>query len=453
MEYEQKVPYSAEAEQMVLGSVLLDPQQMERAVILLTPDNFYVPRHRRIFSAMLELYNLSMPIEPVLLIEKMREADSFDESTDKEYLLSLAEASSMIGNMEQYAKIIREKSSLRNIIDTCREVSEMCYNNEDLSGVLDKAQQRFFDISIDRQQMQLRPLNEVVHEEMKRFSDIEHDTTGQFESLKTGISSLDDFIGGLNKGNLIILAARPGVGKTSLALNIAYNVARGELPCYKFSKENPKKDVVFFSLEMSNSELAQRVISNVLAIDSKVLRSGKLSRDDWSALQSMWPKFKDTKLFLSDTANVSVNEVKSKLRQRKNLGLVIIDYLGLMMTDSSSRENVVQQISALTRSLKIMAKELNVPLLVLSQMSRSIEQRQGDKTPRLSDLRDSGSIEQDADVVIFINKDDNAENSNMREIIVAKNRHGQTGKIQVHWDGSHTSFRAVDVKPKYDNKD
>lgn len=455
MEYEQKVPYSAEAEQVVLGSILLDPRQMEKAVTLLAPEHFYIEKHRRIFTAMLELYNLSQPIEAVMLIEKMRESDSFDEQTDKEYLISLAESASMIGNIEQYSKIIKEKAGLRHIIGTCQDVSEMCYDNEELAKVLDIAQQRFFDISIDREQMNLRPIDDVVREEMQRFSDIEHDDSGKFEALKTGISSLDEFIGGLNKGNLIILAARPGVGKTSLALNVAYNVARGELPCYKFSKKNPKKDVVFFSLEMSNSELAQRVLSSVLSIDSKVLQTGKLSRDDWASLHEIWPRLKDTKLLLSDSTNVTINEIKSKLRQRKNLGLVVVDYLQLMMgTEPGQRENVVQQVSALTRSLKIMAKELNVPIIVLSQMSRSIEQRQGDKTPRLSDLRDSGSIEQDADVVIFINKDDSEENSNIRELIVAKNRHGQTGKLRVYWDGSHTSFKAMsDSKPRYDNKE
>ncbi len=440
IEYADKtVPKSIEAEQVVLGAILVDPNAISQAALTLTPQSFYLEKHAQLFECMTELFNLSMALEAVPLLEKMREHGYYAEE-DKEYILSLITRHTGIESLEYYVNIIAEKSALREVIEICKKVTGMCFDSQSLPEVLDTAESLFYSIKNGRSLDALPQLHTVVREVMKNVQDMQNDTTGKYVSVKTGIDSLDKITGGFGKGDLVILAARPGVGKTALALNIAYNIASS-------SNYNPRKSVVVFSLEMSSEQLAKRIISSSLLIDSVHLRDGTLNDAQWDDLYDYWHNvLPDVPLYCDDTPNITALDMKSKLRKVKNLGLVVIDYLQLM-NSAKNTDNRVQELSEITRSLKLMAKEFNVPILLLSQLSRNIEQRnKGDRAPRLSDLRDSGSIEQDADMVFFISKPEGAENNpalqNVKELYVEKNRHGQTGKIELIWDGNHTAFRS-----------
>lgn len=441
MDIDQKVPFSLESEQSVLGSILLDPELIGKASLLLKPDYFYAEKHKEIFEAMLELSNLGYTIEGVMLLEKLRENGSFESNEDKEYLLKLAEASSMIGDMTYYAKIVAEKAMLREVIDYSREINGMCIENQDLSSVLEYAERRLDNISGNRHNLALYRLSDLVQSELQRLNELRDDMSGQFSQIKMGISALDNFMGGFNRSDLILLAGRPGMGKTSFALNIAYNIAAS-------TQNTPKLSVVFFSLEMSREQLARRVISSTVLIDSKKMLTGAVSEDEWDDIYKFWhDDLNDVNLFFDDTSMITVAEMRAKLRRVKNLGMVMIDYLQLM-SSGKKIDNRVQEIGEITRSLKIMAKELNVPIVLCSQLSRSIEQRKEDnKVPRLSDLRDSGAIEQDADIVIFLSRpeyyDKETEQKNICDVIIEKNRHGAPGKVSIYWDGAHTAFRTM----------
>lgn len=441
MDIDQKVPFSLESEQAVLGSILLDPELIGKASLLLKPEHFYSEKHKEIFEAMLELSNLGYTIEGVMLLEKLRENGSFETNEEKEYLLKLAEASSMIGDMTYYAKIVAEKAMLREVIDYSRELNSMCIENQELPAVLEYAERRLNNISGNRQNMTLHKLSDLVQSELQRLNELREDTSGKYSQIKMGISALDNFMGGFNRSDLILLAGRPGMGKTSFALNIAYNIAAS-------TQNNPKLSVVFFSLEMSREQLARRIISSTVLIDSKKMLTGAVSEEEWDDIYKFWhDDLNDVNLLFDDTSMITVAEMKAKLRRVKNLGMVMIDYLQLM-SSGKKIDNRVLEIGEITRSLKIMAKELNVPIILCSQLSRSIEQRKDDnKVPRLSDLRDSGSIEQDADIVIFLSRpeyyDKETEQKNVCEVIIEKNRHGAPGKVPIYWDGAHTAFRTM----------
>ena len=436
-EFERQLPHNTEAEQIVLGSVLLDPESISPLAGVLTPDQFYTQRHRIIYETMLEMFDNHDPIEGVLLLNRLREQGEFTSEDDAQYLYLLAENASAIKNLDYYTKIIADTYRLRQVIETCKELSDMSLSNADVQTVLALAEQRFADISEEKKDVQLYQLGDVAKAEIARLTEMEKDETGKFAPVRVGISSLDNFIGGLNNSDLFILAARPGVGKTSLALNMAYNIAMS-------SQYNPRKSVAFFSLEMSKEQLARRIISSACRIESEKLRLGKLDKEDWDALLKVWhDDLRHVNFFIDETGNLTALNMKSKLRKVPNLGLVVIDYLQLM-TSSTHSDNRVQQLSEITRSLKLMAKELNVPVILLSQLSRGIEKRD-DPTPQLSDLRDSGSIEQDADVVIFLSRDyyeKDAAQKNVCTVHVAKNRHGSVGKVTLNWDGKYTVFTA-----------
>jgi len=438
---EQKIPASIESEQAVIGAILLAPEKIVTAVSALRPDQFYFHKNREIFETMTDMFNLNIPIEGVLLLEKLREKGYFEGEQDKQYLKNLAESSSMINDIEYYIKIVADKAALRNVIDVCQKTETLCYEGEEVVNVLDVAERGIYDITNGRQNTEIYKLEKVVKSELDRWSDQKSDTTGKYDSLKLEISAVDSFLGGLNNSDLVIIAGRPGIGKTSFALNVAYNIAAS-------SRYSPKRSVVFFSLEMSKEQLAHRVISMSRFIDSYALRTGSLSDEQWGDLFKFWhDDLQEVQMYFDDTSMITVTEMKSKLRRVPNLGLVVIDYLQLM-SSGKHIDNRVLEISEITRSLKIMAKEFNVPILLLSQLSRSIEQRtDGNKTPRLSDLRDSGSIEQDADVVIFLSRPDyydkETDKKNICEVIIEKNRHGATGKVSIYWDGAHTSFRTL----------
>lgn len=436
-DFDRRLPHNAEAEQIVLGSVLLDPESIAQIAGMLRPDQFYVQRHQVIYETMLDMYDNAVPIEGTLLLEHLREQGEFLSEEDSQYLILLATNASTIKNLDYYTKIITDAANLRRVIETCRELSEMSYSNTELKTVLELAEQRFYDISNGKQTAQLHRLGTVARAEIDRLTEMEKDETGKFAPIKVGISDFDNFLGGLNNSDLFLLAARPGVGKTSFALNIAYNIALS-------AQYNPRKSVVFFSLEMSKEQLARRIISTACRIESEKLRLGKLDRNDWDELLKVWrTNIRDLSFFIDDTPNITALDMKSKVRKVPNLGLIVIDYLQLM-NSARNIESRVQEISEITRSLKLMAKELNVPVILLSQLSRGIEKRE-DQTPQLSDLRDSGSIEQDADVVVFLSRDyyeKDAAQKNACAVHIAKNRHGSVGKITLNWDGRFTAFTA-----------
>ncbi|MBP3301003.1 MAG: replicative DNA helicase [Clostridia bacterium] len=451
-DFDRQLPHSIEAEQIVLGSVLIDPESIGFLAETLQPTLFYAQRNRIIFETMLEMYDSGEPIEGVLLLSRLREQGEFTSEDDRQYLYLLAENASAVKNVEYYTKIISDTANLRRVIEACKDLEELAFSNTDLTTVLGLADQKFSDISEGKKNVQLHKLGVVAKEEINRLTEMEKDETGKFSPIKVGISDFDNFLGGLNNSDLFILAARPGVGKTSFALNIAYNVALS-------SQYNPRKSVVFFSLEMSKEQLVRRIISTSCKIESEKLRLGKLDANDWHELLRVWKaNLRDLNFFIDETGNITALDMKSKLHKVPNLGLVVIDYLQLMSSATgASKDNRVQEISAITRSLKMMAKELNVPVILLSQLSRGIEKRD-DKTPQLSDLRESGSIEQDADVIVFLERDyyeKDASKKNNCIVHISKNRHGSVGKITLNWDGRYTAFTAqathVNVPEGYDN--
>ena len=375
----KQVPYSLEAEQAVLGTALRDPSKLTDILGKLPADAFYIPRHRQIYEALSDLNNRSVPIDGLVLLQTLRDGGGFESDDDKEYLLSLVDTASAITKVEYFIKVLKSKFLLRRALDICAEVSEMCYDNENPEKVLDTAGRKFNDLEKEDVTTQMSDLQSLVKEEMDRLQEMKKDTTGKFEAVKVGIGAFDDYVGGLNNSDLVILAARPGVGKTTFALNVAYNMATS-------SRYSPKKTVAFFSLEMSKLQLARRVISNATLIDHEKLRTGEIDMSDWEVLFNFYREtLRGSRFIVDESSTITVAEMKAKLRREKDLGCIIIDYLQLM--GSGSTDNRVQEIAEYTRAIKLMAKELNVPVILLSQLSRSITKRE-DKTPQLSDLRD-----------------------------------------------------------------
>ncbi|MGN0566715.1 MAG: replicative DNA helicase [Candidatus Limousia pullorum] len=440
------MPYSPEAEQAVLGAVIMEPDCLNRIVGILTkPEYFHLSLHRTIYSAMLSMYTQGKTVDYVTLMEALRMDKNFDETSGKAYIVRLAENCPAVSNVDIYAKIVREKYDVRSLINAAREIIDEASGNEyEPSILLDSAEQKIFDIRKGKTVDGLERLNEVILKTFDRLDLLNSDDDDSMKPIPSGIGDLDRVITGLNRSDLILLAARPGMGKTSFALNIAKNVA-----CIA------KKRVAFFSLEMTKEQLASRLLSTEALVGGTKLRTGKLNEDEWQRLISAGDVLSKTEIYLDDTPGITVPEIKAKLRRLKNVDLVIIDYLQLM---SSGRriDNRVQEISEITRNLKIMAKEINVPLITLSQLSRASEQRSEHK-PQLSDLRDSGSIEQDADIVLFLyregyyedkSKEAQAQSNvdrNSGECIVAKNRHGETTSVKLHWQGEFMRFTSVEA--------
>ena len=437
------LPYSPEAEQSVLGAVLLESQCLDRvAEILPRPEYFYLANHRMIYAAMLEMFTLGQPVDFVTVLEKLKQEEGFDESTGKNYLLQLAQIVPSISNVESCAYIVRDKYDIRTLITTARDIIEDAADGAaDAAELLDSAEQRIFDIRRGKNMQGLQRINEVIIETFDRLDLLNSRENEQYRSLSTGIGDLDDTITGLNRSDLLLLAARPGMGKTSFALNIARNVAVGDR----------KNKVAFFSLEMTKEQLASRMLSTEAMVEGTKLRTGKLSEDEWVRLIEAGDVLSKTQVYFDDTPGITVPEMKAKLRRLRDVDLVIIDYLQLM-SGGRRIDNRVQEISEITRNLKIMAKELNVPVITLSQLSRASEQRT-EHRPVLSDLRDSGSIEQDADIVMFLYRPDyyntdgqgTGDDKNSGECIVAKNRHGETRTVQLHWQGEYMRFTAQEA--------
>lgn len=437
------LPFSPEAEQSVLGAVLLDSSCLDRvAEILPRPDYFYQTNNSVIYSVMLELFTQGRPVDFVTLLEQLRQADGFEENGGKTYLLQLAQLVPSLSNVETYAKIVRDKYDVRTLITTARDIVEEASSGAaDSATLLDSAEQRIFDIRRGKNMQGLQRIDEIIVSEFDRLDLLNSPDADLYKGVPTGIHELDETITGLNRSDFILLGARPGMGKTSFALNIARHAAL-----------NAKKRVAFFSLEMSNEQLVSRLLSTEAMVEGSKLRTGKLNEDEWVRLIEAGDILSKGQLYFDDNPGITVPEIKAKLRRLRDVDLVVIDYLQLM-TASMRIDSRVQEISQITRNLKIMAKELNVPVLTLSQLARDSEKRTNHR-PVLSDLRDSGSIEQDADIVLFLYREEYYQDAgepseeadrNQSECIVAKNRHGQTKTIPLHWQGEYMRFTAQEV--------
>ena len=437
------LPYSPEAEQSVLGAVLLDSSCLDRiAEILPRAEYFHLANHRMIYDAMLEMFTLGQPVDFVTVLDKLKQNPAFDQMNGKTYLLQLAQIVPSVSNVETYAGIVRDKYDIRTLITTARDIlEEASEGGDDAATLLDSAEQRIFDIRRGKNMQGLQRINEVIIETFDRLDLLNSPNSDQFKSISTGIRDLDETITGLNRSDLILLAARPGMGKTSFALNIANHVAVKE-----------KKRVAFFSLEMTKEQLASRMLSTEGEVGGTKLRTGKLTEDEWVRLIEAGDILSKTQIYFDDTPGITVPEMKAKLRRLKDVDLVIIDYLQLM-SGAKRIDNRVQEISEITRNLKIMAKEINVPVITLSQLSRANEKRD-DKRPMLSDLRESGAIEQDADVVMFIYRDDyynhDSPDKGISEIIIAKQRNGPIGTVQLAWLPEYTKFANLENDRKKD---
>jgi len=432
----KKLPFSLIAEQSLLGAVLVDPDALNDIADIVSTSDFYLTEHRQIFTAMHELFLINKEIDLVTLIDMLVTKGIYTKSGGEDYIRTLCEAVPNALNIKDYANIVKQKSLLRQLIETCGEITDTAYSEEGSADeIINYAESRIFDIAQGRDTKSFRHIREVIGEVYKNLHLMA--TEGESaQGTKTGFSGLDNVLAGMGNSDLILIGARPGMGKTSFALNIGTNVAL-----------QTGKTVCMFSLEMSAEQVVTRVISSEAMVDSYALRTGKLEPKQWEDIAAATTKLAGCDILIDDTSGITVTGMKAKLRRINNLGLVIVDYLQLMQSDRRA-DNRVQEVGDISRALKIMAKELNVPVICCAQLSRGPESRT-DKRPMLSDLRDSGAIEQDADTVIFLYRseyydaDNNQDEGNIAEIIIAKNRHGSTGNVKMGWIGRYTKFRTI----------
>lgn len=431
----REMPHSVEAEQTVLGAVLTDPDLLSTVMNYLKSESFYVDKHKKLYSIILRLFSVGTESDIITVLdEAVREGVFEDSASGKSYLAAIMEGVPTLANIESYCKIVEEKYYLRSLALAAKKIIQNCTESaEPASVILDSAEQMIYDIRQGREVDGLVKIDEVLIDTYEHLNRISGADKEKYQGAKSGYADLDRVISGLNKSDLLILAARPGMGKTSFALNLAANVCR----------RHKDKEVVVFSLEMSKEQLATRMLSAEALVTSDHLMKGTIDEKEWEKLAQGADRMAEMNMYLDDTAGITVVQMKAKLRRLKNVGLVVIDYLQLMNSGKKA-ESRVNEISDITRQLKLMAKELNVPVITLSQLSRSVESRP-DKRPLLSDLRESGSIEQDADIVMFLYRDgyynkDKAEDVNLAECIVAKNRHGETGTVNLRWNGQYTLF-------------
>lgn len=435
------LPFNIDAEQIVLGSLIIEPTLMSK-VPKLSASHFHIKTHAKIFDVLSAMFVGGVEINIVSVTERCLRNTIFDSSdAARTYLFKLTEFSVEKSGIESYVEILDEKRLVRQLILASKDIYDLAVaNTEEPDALLDYAEKAIYDIRRDDKIKGLVPIAPVVREALHNLAYLtEHPEEANKKGLASGFSSLDKVIFGLNPSDFILIAARPAMGKTTFAMNIAVNAAR----------INRGKKVAVFSLEMSCEQLVMRMLSSEGKISSESLRTGKIENASWGGLRQAADMLTSIELFIDDTASISIGEMKAKLRRVENLGLVVIDYLQLMSTGRRDG-NRVNEISEITRNLKIMAKELNVPVITLSQLSRGPEART-DKRPMLSDLRDSGSIEQDADIVLFLYRDvyytKDEENLSTAECIVAKNRHGETRTINLRFDGQYTRF--TDLEERY----
>lgn len=436
----RQIPHSVEAEQSVLGAMLIDPRCIPDVVEGLTGEDFYLKANREIYQTIYGMFNFSAAIDPVTVLEQMRRDGVYDEANSRSYILQLMEITPTAANVMEYVRIVKDKALLRRVYDTAGELTSLVQEGgESAQAVLDLAEQRIYAIRQGRSAQGLEPLSKILVDVCDRLQELSA-SGSEIPGMATGFGDLDRTLTGFHPTELVLLAARPGMGKTSFALNILLHAG-------KFSK----KAVVFFSLEMSREQLATRLLSSEAFLDNKKLMTGRLNQDDWDKVTLAATALSHTSIYIDDNPSLSVADMNAKCRRMENLGLVIIDYLQLMQSSGMGRsyagENRQQVVADISRALKIMAKELRVPVLCLSQLSRANESR-SDKRPMLSDLRESGAIEQDADVVMFLYREDyynkDSDKHNQAECIIAKNRRGETTTIPLQWLPEFTTFSSVE---------
>ncbi len=434
----KQIPHSVTAEQSVLGAMLMDSRCIPNVVGSLTAEDFYVEINRTIYSTMYSMFNYSKIIDPVTVIEKLK-VDGVYTDGMSEYIIKLMEITPTSANVMEYVSILKSKSLLRKLADAGAEINGMAISGEgEARDILDAAEQRIYSIRNERDTSGLEPVSSIMADVYRSLSVI-YRQGGRLPGLPTGLYDLDDAIMGLNKSDLILVASRPGMGKTSIALNIAMNVAKSQ-----------KKAIVFFSLEMSKQQLCLKLLSAESNVDNRKLQFGNITSEEWVRISDAAMKIGDVDILIDDNPMLSVTDMNAECRRAGSLGLVVIDYLQLMTSGTGTtrfNENRTQVVSEISRMLKIMAKELDVPILCLSQLSRANETR-ADKRPMLSDLRESGSIEQDADIVLGLYRDDyynkDTERPNVAECIILKNRRGRTGTIELKWMPEFTSYVSIE---------
>ena len=426
-------PLSLEAEQSVLGSILIDSRCIADIVGILKPEDFYLQQNRDIYETVYAMFNFSETIDPVTVLDKMRELGVYQDNS-RDYILQLMEITPTAANAVRYANIVREKAMLRGLADAASDISETVYSQVGTPAeILESAEKKIYALRKGERGESLEHIGTVLHKVFDHLAELsQSDST--IPGLSTGLRDLDMKINGLNKSDLLLVAARPAMGKSAFALNLGMNVAK------KY-----KKTVAIFNLEMSREQLALRLLASEAFIELQKLATGKLSEEEWGKLCMASAALSQTDVRIDDNPSVTVADINAKCRRLDNLGLVIIDYLQLMQGSGYGKasDNRVTVVGEISRALKIMAKELNIPVICLSQLSRAVESRT-DKRPILSDLRESGAIEQDADSVMFLYRDEyyneNSEDKGLAECIVAKNRHGETGTVKMQWFGPYQTF-------------
>jgi len=438
-------PYSLEAEQAVLGAIVVEPELINDIATLLKPDHFYVQEHAAIYEILIRMSDFNQPIDFVTLLEQVKARGIYNSDNDaKEYLVQLAQTVPTSHNVKSYAQIVVDDYYLRSLITASREnITDATDRNSDVREVMDAAESRIYGIMNDRNRIRLTHIGDAMKESLKQLEDLsDKEKRQEIMGVQTGFSAIDSYIVGMRKSDLVIVAGRPGFGKTSLALNIATNVAKSS-----------GKAVAYFSLEMGADQLASRVLASEAMIDSRRMLRGELTDDDWVKLAQTYDNLSRMPIYFDDTSNITIAEMKAKLRRLNNVGLVIIDYLQLMTTGKRS-DNRATEVGELSRSMKIMARELGVAVMCCAQLNREAAKRsmagKGEGRPVVSDLRESGSVEQDADMVLLLYKKDDyapedSEDKDIVECIVGKNRHGETGIGRLKWIGKYTRFLSVDT--------
>lgn len=439
-------PHDIDAEQATLGSIMLNPSAMNEIIDIIQPNTFYAEKHRIIFTVMVDLFSKNEPIDLLSLSSALKDRGQLEQVGGRTYLADLTNSVPASTNVKHYANIVYKKALMRKLIETGEYLATVGFSEtgEDVETIMDDAEKKVFSITGDPKGQKFVSIKQTVSEVWNEIERL-HEAKDELSGVPTGYPALDNILAGLHKSDLIILAARPSVGKTTLALDIARNAA------VKY-----KIPVGIFSLEMSANQLTQRMLSAQSHVDAWRLRTGKITREeDFSKLRDSLNELSKAPIYIDDQAGNSIVKMKSVARRLKSefgLGLIVVDYLQLMMT-SKNHDSMVNQVTEISRSLKGLARELDVPVLALSQLSRAVESRGG--KPRLSDLRDSGSIEQDADVVMFIHREDRAgtrtesESTGIAEVLVEKHRNGPLGKVELYFDEKNSTFLPIDKSSDY----
>ena len=441
MELGKIPPHDIEAEQAILGSMLTDKDAVISAIEVLKEDMFYRDDNKTIYSAILSLYAKAEPIDIITVKAELVSIGMFEKVGGLEYLVALPEKVPTTANVEKYIRIVEEKAMLRSLIKYANEMVALGYDEtEEVDSIMEIAEKKIFDLSQKKNQRGYTSIKDVL---VESFAELErlYNQKGAITGVPTGFADLDSRTSGFHKSDLVIIAARPAMGKSAFAINIATNAAlQANVP------------VIIFNLEMSKEQVGNRILCSEAMGDSNKVRTGKIEEEEWVKLATASGRLSEAPIYIDDTPGITVTEIRAKcrkLKMEKGIGLVVIDYLQLVQGSGKKNSSREQEISEISRSLKILAKELEVPVIALSQLSRAAEQRKEDHRPMLSDLRESGAIEQDADIVIFLYRDDyyneNSEKKNVAEVILAKHRGGSTGTVELAWLGNYTKFANLDT--------